>query len=161
VKYEYFGGWHRYYREATEPLTEREARERHLKGEAYCVVVHEAEVGATAFLEVTRDYFSVNFLDAKRRVYLTYGFEDVGGNRLFLKQAIHSEFAADDDQSVIGTSYYFRENGVVAIERTTHVQTAELTEGSCDVSANWEVRPKFGEYGSLLRKERLTSPARK
>lgn len=155
MKYEYFGGWHRYYKEPTEPLTEGEARKRHSKGQAYCVVVREDDAGAAAFIEVTANYFAVNFLDAKGRVYLTYGFEDVGAQRLFLKQAIYSEFAADGDQPTKGTGYYFKENGAVVMERTTApLQTAEVAESHCDVSTHWQPRPPFGEYEDLLRKER-------
>jgi hypothetical protein len=156
VRYEYFGGWHRHYKEPFEVLTEAEARRRHHKGEAYCVVARGNGDGAEAFVEVTSDYFGVNFLDARSRVYLTYGFEDVGGERLFLRQALFSEFSNETDQPSGSVNYYFTEDGAVTIERMAALsRSGASTEKPVDGTGNWERRPDFGQWAGLLRKERI------
>ena len=93
MRYQYFGGWHRYYREPIDPLSEAEAQQRHSNGHSYCVVAREDGDEPVAFVEVSSDFFSVNLLDEEGRVYLTYGFEDVGTGQLF-SQIRHSALRA-------------------------------------------------------------------
>ena len=155
MNYEYFDGWHRYYREPVGPLTEQEAKYRASKGIGYCVVVRRGDPSFQSFIEVNEGYLGVNFLDEEKRVYLTYGFEEVDDDRLFLKQAIFSEFRGTSDEPQRTTAYYFDKSGSIAIERSeTPFEESTVQEGHCDVTDNWESKPQFGVYDALLRQER-------
>lgn len=155
MSYEYFDGWHRYYREPTGPMTEEEAECRASRGVGYCVVARGEDSSFQSFIEINDGFFGVNFLDGHRRVYLTYGFEEIDTNRLFLKQVILSEYRGTGDNPQRTTSYFFDRSGAVAIERSeSPFDRSTVQEGRADVSNNWESKPTFGAYEALLRKER-------
>jgi hypothetical protein len=118
-------------------------------------VVVTGEAGDyNAFINIANEYYAVNFIDDRRRVYLTYGFEDVGDGSVFLNDVGHLEYRDGDEPYEI-MSYFFKQSGKVALQRAASNSTkATIQEGTCDVSANWDTRPKFGEYENLL--ERIT-----
>jgi hypothetical protein len=154
MTYEYFDGWHQHYREPLQPLIIQEARRRDTEGEPYCVVVRGESGDYEAFIDIANEYYAVNFIDEHRRVYLSYGFDDVGDGRVFLDDASQFDYREGDerDEPYEITSYTFRQDGYLAI---SHVLTGStkgtIKEGTCDVSGNWETRPKFGEYENLLK----------
>jgi len=156
MKYQCFHKWHRHYREPVGPLSVEEARDRDSAGVNYCVAVKGEARNYEAFIEVCRNYLRVSFLDDQGRVYLAYGFEDDGNGRLFLDQAYTSEYSPDDTHNPsIATTYYFKQTGATAIERGIRAMNRrEVIDTHCDVDANWEVRPKFGDYETLLVKNR-------
>lgn len=155
MRYEYFDGWHRHYRDPVGQLTEKEAKDRASTGAGYCVVVRGEDSLYQSFIEVNEGYFSVNFLDEEKRVYLTYGFEEVDSDRLFLKQAIFSEFRGTNDEPQRTTAYYFNRSGSITIERNeAPFEKSTVEDGHCDVSNNWESKPPFGIYDALLQQER-------
>jgi hypothetical protein len=154
MDFEYFAGWHRYNREPLERLSVEEARKRHASGLAYCVAV-KSEASYGTFIEVNSGYYSVNFLKESGQVFLTYGFEEAGNGKLFLKQAIYSEFDGGESEPSGITTYYFSQSGSVVIERTTKpFVRAEVRETHRDLSNNWESQPEFGRYERLLCIER-------
>jgi hypothetical protein len=155
MRYEYFDRWHRYHKEPLGPISLDDARRRHDNGESYCVVAWRDGGELVAFIEVAAQYYGVNFLDAKAQTYLIYGFEDVAADELFLKQAIFSEYSGAGERPIKEASYYFDQRGSVTIEKTTASSgKAELAEFPWDVSRSWVPRPTFGEYETLLQKER-------
>jgi len=156
MRYEYFNGWHRYYREPNGPLSIEEARARHAAGVDFCTAVKGSAGNYEAFIMVCPNYFGISFLDGLGRVYMAYGFQDAGDGRLFLSQAHVGDFSSDDDHDPYTvTSHYFKKTGATTIVHglVGHSQREKI-ETQRDVKANWEMRPTFGNYENLLVKER-------
>jgi hypothetical protein len=69
--------------------------------------------------------------------------------------ATHREFDGEADRVKCGTTYYFKVDGRVTIETedfaTENISTREM---QADVSGNWEQYPIFGDYQSLMRRDR-------
>jgi|APFre7841882724_1041349.scaffolds.fasta_scaffold04635_5 hypothetical protein len=76
---------------------------------------------------------------------------------VFLSMATYREFEGETDKVREGTTYVFDRSGQVKIRRERFIpqHTIESTEARTDVSANYSPAPTFGEYGDLVRKERL------
>lgn len=152
----YFERWHRHYAEAAGALTNEDARRRHAAGEPYAVVIGDVRA-PDAIIEVNRGFYGVSFMDHRQREYLLYNFALVDDGRLFLKEAIHREFAEDEARTKEATAYRFKPDGSVAIEKSSGAfNRSEMTESRTDVSSNWEEVPEFGGYERLLRKERTS-----
>ena len=108
-----------------------------------------------AFIEFKRGYVGVEFLDASLRCYLSYTFQEVKPNRLFLTRATHREFDGASDRVKSGTTLYFKQDGgVTIITEDCDSQTHTREETRSDVSGNWEPYPEFGNYDSIVRVER-------
>jgi hypothetical protein len=154
MKYEYFIGWHRYYGKPLEPLTTSEAQRRDSEGKQYCVVVKDVAGDYEAFIEIGNAYYAVNFINDRRRVHLVHGFEDIGDGRVFLNHAILFDYRGGD-KPYETTSYFFKQDGSLAIRSALLASNkATVKEVTCDVSGNWDTRPKFGEYENLLKMDR-------
>lgn len=150
----YFEGWHRHYREAVGPLGEEQARARYEIGKEYAAVIGDP-AQPSCFLEIRADVVGVSFLDELKREYLVHTFEEVEPGRLFLKEAIYREFG-DDSEVSRGATYRFSPDGTASIESASRpFNRSTLKETKTDVSSNWEGKPDFGNYGSLIRKERV------
>jgi hypothetical protein len=158
MKYEYFDGWQRSDREPVGPLSMEEAKARDSAGQNYCVAVKEDAGNYEAFIVVSRNGFGVSFLDGQGRVYLSYGFQDVGDGRLFLNHAHWADFSPGDEHKPSSvTNYHFNRTGSATVVRASApFDRAEAMDTDKDVEANWDVRPAFGDYAHLLVKERGT-----
>ena len=151
----YFERWHRHFGEAIGALTAEDARRRHAAGEPYIVVIGDPrEPGC--IIEINRTFYGVSFFDVRKREYLLYNFEQVDGERLFLKEAIHREYSSDEvSRPSAATAYRFKPDGSVTIESSSGAfNRAEVEQSQTDVSRNWEEAPEFGRYDGLIRKER-------
>lgn len=73
-------------------------------------------------LEVNKGFYGVSFFDEKKREYLLYNFEEVEG-RLFLKEAIHRDYAGDSVKPSAATAYRFKIDGSVTIVMCRPVTT--------------------------------------
>ena len=120
-------------------------------------------VNPTAFIEFNGGYVGVGFLDRNLREYMCYVFDEVLPGKLFLARATHREYEGETDRVKSGTSYYFKQDGSVAVKRedfawtegqSSPVGTVSTKDTQVDVSGHWEPYPKFGEYDALLRVER-------
>ncbi|MEZ6066515.1 MAG: hypothetical protein R3B90_12580 [Planctomycetaceae bacterium] len=128
----------------------------HENRKAYSVLSGSIEHPA-AFIEIHGDFVGVGFLDDRLREYLSYQFQEVESGRLFLTMATHREFQGDSDNVASGTTYIFKQNGMVDIEGEDSVAgTKSARQMTSDVSGNWESYPSFGEYESLLKVERVS-----
>lgn len=99
---------------------------------------------------------AVGFLDDLLREDLSYEFQERQPATLFLSMATERKFERDTDNVIWGITYYFDEDGHVAVEEEDFVaDTLTSAETYLDVSANWERYPEFGQYESITRKDRV------
>lgn len=152
---QYGDGWFRARKLITQVWPRKKAELAHKAHTLYVAVVLSNTV-PECFIEVNSGYFGVGFLDDQLREYLSYGFSEAEPSRLFLSQVTHREFNVDSDTVLSGTTYRFRETGVVSIlsedlKKLSH----SVNEMSFDVNGNWTEVPQFGHYNSLLIPDRL------
>jgi hypothetical protein len=99
-----------------------------------------------------RDFVGVAFFDQKLRVYLSYDFERVGGNRMFLGSATRREYRKDSENPFCVTFLKFFPDGRVLSHREYNGQrTTEVVETVGDLSDHWEPVPSFGGYDGVRR----------
>lgn len=145
----YYDGWARLRKEALGALTREEAQQRHNSRQLYTVLVGVPNA-PKLFIEVRGDYVGIGFLDRKLREYLSYAFQERRKGKLFLTMATYREF--DEGEHVIrGTTYYFKENGTVDIEKQDFIKGGPISiaKGKINVQSNWGDYPEFGEYAKL------------
>jgi hypothetical protein len=147
-------GWFRHHKKIVGPMTEKKAKELEKKGKPYTVIIGKPD-HPKCFIEINLGCYGVSFLDEYKREYLSYSFDESGNNMLFLDEVISREFEGTSDTVLSGTVYWFSPDGTVKIEKSqAPFQKAELIESKTDVSKNWEKKPEFGKYESLIREER-------
>ncbi|WP_152977074.1 hypothetical protein [Franconibacter pulveris] len=128
----------------------------HEVDDSYTVLIG-SDSAPSCFINIMRNsgWVSVSFLDEYLREYLFYNFqiEDVG--ILFLSMSVYREFAGDTDLVINGTTYHFKKDGhTIIIENNVSNNTSEMSETYSGVAGNYDRFPEFGEYDSLIRKER-------
>lgn len=135
-------------------MSSQSARRRHDSRKPYVALLGGAD-RPEYVVDIADVWVSVDFLDDHLRKYLSYSFKEMQPGRLFLKGAYSWQYEGDSDSESSTRILNFEEDGrtVVAEQNaaTGDVREYELT-GSVD--ENWETYPSFGEYSSLLRKER-------
>ena len=155
MKVHYCKSWFRARKRATDMWDEAEARAAHVKRQLYTALVG-SPTAPECFVEIRDDYMGVEFLDHLLREYVAYQFEEKEPGKLYLSMATERKFDGDTDKVIWGITYYFDEDGHVAIEEEDFVaDTLTKAETYLDVSANWEPYPEFGEYESITRKDRV------
>ena len=146
--------WFRAKKRLTETWDEPKARIAHGQRQPYAAVI-EDDGSIRCFIEANNNYIGVGFLDNVMREFLSYQFQEVEPERLFLTMATHREFDGETDRVRCGTTYYFKPDGRVTVETedfaSAHLATKEM---QADVSGNWEAYPTFGDYRSLARADR-------
>ncbi len=148
--------WFRARKRFTEEWESAKALEAHMNRQAYVAKVEGDGEGLCCFVEFNNDYVGIGFLDEELREFLSYQFQELEQDRLFLTMATHREFEGTSDTVRKGTSYYFKPNGQVTIESEDFEASRVTTRTTeADVSHNWDNYPKFGEYESILRTERM------
>lgn len=150
--------WFRAKKRPTEIWSMEQAKLAHEAGQTYTVLVDSPE-RPFCFLEVTKGFVGVCFLDKQLRENLNYQFKEVEPGKLFLAMATYREFDGDDERVVSGTSYIFGNNGDVNIKRETFLpeHCLETSISRAEVSSNYAEFPAFGEYDSLIQIERSQS----
>jgi len=143
--------WFRYKKRPTDLMDEDRARKAHDGRLLYTIVLGDLR-SPECFVEINNDYVGVGFLDDHAREYLSYSFEETRTGRLFLTMATHRTFDGQTDKVVSGTTYYFKEDGVVTIENE-NLLSGSKSEGKiqADISGNWEEYPKFGQYTAVTQ----------
>lgn len=152
----YCKSWFRMKKIAIEPIDEATAHSRHLSGEPYTALIGSYS-NPSCFVEflIGKGMVGVGFLDKRCREYLTYQFQSVDADSLFLTMATHREFEGEGDSVVSGESYIFSESGELVIRREKfdpHV--LEETRSSFDPSRNYEKVPGFGDYFDVTKIDR-------
>lgn len=139
----------------TEVWSEDQALAAHASKQPYTVLVDALEK-PYCFVEVAKGFVGVGFLDEFLRENLTYQFQEVEPNQLFLTMATYREFDGSSDKVAIGTSYIFDRKGAINVRREMFVPNHQLetTSSQADVTSNYAKFPSFGQYDEFLRIER-------
>lgn len=155
----YCRSWFRAKKIPTDIWDGEKAKSAHANRDLYTVVLGSPP---TRFIELNlkKGYVGVGFLDSRLREYMSYQFQAKAPEMLFLSMATYREFAGDSDKVKMGTTYYFKLDGNVLIEtKNFETRQAEQSQRIADVQNNWEPMPEFGQYESIARIERLTTPS--
>lgn len=154
--------WSIGYKEPVDLWSDKKARKNHESGEPYTVLIG-SDTTPSHVIEVTKKagWVSVGFLDEELREYLLYSFKLLNNDQLFLSMAVHREFALHEGEGAgfmnvsNGTTYLFNEDGhTVVREERFNPHLLEESETKVDISGNYEAFPAFGDYRSIIRKER-------
>jgi hypothetical protein len=146
--------WFRAMKQPIDIWSEADARIAHEKKSPYTVLVGSVEA-PFCFLEVTERFVGVGFLDALLRESLTYQFQEVEPEKLFLSLATHREFEDNSDRVTGGTTYFFGTDGAVQIKREFfNPHRVEIANSKINVQPNFAAMPKFGEFDDLIREDR-------
>lgn len=135
-------------------ISESEAQSRHESEARYTVLVGSPTT-PSAIIDVLLDkeMIGVDFLDEHLRKRLSYQFQQVAPDKLFLSMVVYTEFAGQSDNVAEGTCYIFNEDGRLIIEKFSphHVEECSTTH---DPIGNYEPVPVFGHYSGLIAEER-------
>ena len=141
-------------------LLEEASSFAHEKQLVYYVTIFQEET-PYCFLEINKGFFRVCFLDEFLRKYMSYDFTDnfkeINSKKLFLNSMTFWEFKTSTDKINKITNYIFKPDGqftIVEKNLLTNEQITNNAKGKIDISANWEDYPEFGNYKSLIKKER-------
>jgi hypothetical protein len=141
-----------------EALLYEAAKEAHESRNTYFVTFYEGEK-PYCLLTSVRDFRRVQFFDEFSREYLSYDFrspEDYS-DKLFLETALYREYEKDKDKQISATNFIFKIDGnlsMIEYDTIKRTQNNLIDIKTIDVSSNWEEYPKFGQYESIIRKER-------
>jgi hypothetical protein len=167
IKYQYCNSWDLFYQKIDYTLTEEETKKRHSDKKQYTVIIGsyiKPDI-VIEFIPGAETVF-VNFLDEQLKPYLNYHFEivDEDPENLFLIRVVYREFAEKEEEgSGIynmsgGEMYQFERNGKCTITVSTYnpdkYKQKEINNSLEEISSNYEKYPEFGEYESIIRKER-------
>lgn len=137
-------------------ISESEAKSRHESQARYTVLVGSTTT-PSAIVDVLlgKDMIGVDFLDEHLRERLTYQFQRVASDKLFLSMVVHREFTGKSDNVAKGTCYIFNEDGRLTIIKEAfsphHLEECSTTH---DPIGNYEPVPVFGHYSGLIAEER-------
>lgn len=149
----YCRSWFRAKKQPIGVMDSEKARELHNARKQYTVLIDSIDKPSN-FVEINDDFVGVSFLDEELREYLTYQFQEIDKNKLFLSMATHREFN-DDGHIIRGTTYYFNTNGTIKIEKEDfEKEQLDVASSQSDIHNNWENYPVFGEYSKLCIQER-------
>lgn len=146
-------------RKNLEGVLEEASRAAHENRQVYYVTIFENEK-PYCFLEINNDFIGVGFLDDKSREYLSYSFQEIEPDKLFLSKAIYWEFDEQTDKEITSTTYQFTPEGdlrIINIDMRTNESVIKKAKNKIDVSGNYEEYPAFGDYKSIINKERLSN----
>jgi hypothetical protein len=149
--------WNGVDKEAVDPYSEEQARERHEKHEEYTALIADG-ARPTSLVAFNERRVRAMFLDKQLREIVSYSFRRSESGMLFLSTAMFQEYKWEEfDNYAWGIQYLYKERGPAHVQKI--VQTSESVEvfeadPTLGVSANWEPFPKFGDYESITRLER-------
>lgn len=148
----------------TETWTEAQACEAHLARKPYAALAIDENDSLKYVLQFATDFVAVGHFDELGREYLLYHFEEKEPERLFLAMVVNRDFEELTPRIIRGTIFTFKQDGTVLLEEQdliSHTKTTCLAEKPIDVSQNWEPYPKFGDYTSIGRVERVLMQTKK
>ncbi|MDQ3578992.1 MAG: hypothetical protein M3443_15655, partial [Actinomycetota bacterium] len=141
------------------PINENEARRRHETGELYTAVGNgSGQERILVQVRLENGYVGIKFLDDRGRDELIYNFR-VTDEKLFLRKIIaytYDELGANERVPLIVESITYKPDGTCRNKvddlRVDHV--TETDYDMVDVDVHWEPIPSFGDYDSIVRRER-------
>jgi hypothetical protein len=137
------------------PLTSAKAEQRHQSRLPYVAVFDESS-RPTHVVSCGGQWVSVRFLDSMSRSSLVYSFKEVQSEQLFLSQAHYWKYEGECEEPFVTYMFTFDQGGELLI--TTHRAKHEFTESRVAVACldgNWVSYPLFGEYSSIMQRERI------
>lgn len=143
--------WSLGYREALEPLTEKQAKKAHESGKEYCALLGPVPNRPSHVVHFNRGAILITKLDDLLRSEMVHVFGDPLGEKVFLKSVSGSSYSADSEKANERLVLYFHPDG------TGH-RHHWLPDGSfeksdmCwdDMSSHWKPYPKFGQYDEII-----------
>jgi hypothetical protein len=151
-------GWFRAKRRPGKEVLRIEAEKKFKAKELYTAII-SANSELYCFLQHTRDFVYVGFLDSEGREYLKYQFNDSKEQtKLFLKEVQYWEYDGVTDKKTKTEIYQFTESGDVKIHKvnvTTRESIQLSSKEPIDLSCLYEDFPDFGEYDQLISKDRM------
>ena len=120
-------------------------------------------------IEINEGFFRVNFIDEFLRNYMSFDFvgnianinikwrQGIPVDKLFLNRVLQVEFDGQSEIIDKTTDFIFHPDGtfhITKIDVKSKMQTDSKANHKIDISNNWEDYPKFGNYESIIRKER-------
>lgn len=146
--------WFRAKKKPTEVWSREQAELAHTYNQHYTVLVDSVDL-PYCFIEIAYKVIVVGFLDKNLRESLTYAFQEVQPEKLFLTMATHREFDGDSEKVINGILYRFDRSGEITIRKESfNAHEFETATSHGDVSSNYARMPSFGEYDDLIRVER-------
>lgn len=135
-----------------EILDETTAHNNHIHGKGYSVVMSQNDI-ICCILEISLNDVFVNFMNEDGEKYLTYAFHREKEEKIFLNAAYYHNY--EDNKETEMLIFGFNLNGELCIEKRNLVNgDVEERESIVDVSCNWDMYPKFGDYSRLIVLER-------
>ena len=150
----YCTGWNSIFKEPAEILTPDKARQLHVKRKPYSAIVEDESVGAIVEMCFFQAYCHVLFLDEQKRVVNRYSFIETTDGRLFLEEAAVSYFDHDNDRPSRWELFRFKEDGTLSHDTSQGRGPVTRKDGHTDVRRNYAPVPAFGEYDSILVRDR-------
>ena len=152
MKIIYCKEWALFKKQPHDIITEQEAKNRYSKKESYVAVLYENNT-LKYVVEIDGISETVRFYDDNLDNYLLYSFVKKGEN-MFLNTAYY--YCFKEGKKVEHVYFNFKENGEMVAEKRDYIEgRVEGSEGTVDVSCNWERIPDFGEYNSVIRIDRV------
>ena len=138
-------------KKSIEIFNEETARNNHLSGEDYTVVLKQNDM-VSYVVEMAKNDVFVHFMNDNEVNYITYAFHKEN-DKLFLNAAYYHSYEAEKEIELM--VFGFKQNGELYMEKRDLLSgEIEEREAVVDVSCNWEDFPKFGDYSRLLILER-------
>ena len=149
---EYGERWSDYYQNWRFPYTEAEARRKHEQRELYTALITEDD-GATVAVELcfAFAYCNIYLHDALGRSAMTFTFEPASEGRLFLSDAIRTEFQGTNRLGWRGMGHTYTQDGRRKTMVSVNRQISLIAENEpVDVRSHFEPVPPFGQWERLI-----------
>lgn len=155
AKVTYCRRWNSVLKEAAEVLQAEEAESLHRSRQPYSVVL-EADAGGVVVVEMCfyQAYCHVLFLDELKRVANRYSFVETGNGRLFLEEAAVHNYRDGSERASDGELFSFKQDGSISHDTGKAGGPISRSEGKTDISRNYAALPTFGNYSSIVNRER-------
>ena len=154
----YCDRWNRVLSEPLRPFDEVEARRRHDAGELYTAISWvDGRPDAYVAVRFETTYVRCTFLDEQLRIVLTFSFDQLSVDRMFLVEA--RELNPDDHSKHVITEFEVDGTMTRKLASNDFVEVADTPLDGEELEALYEPVPHFGQYESLLRHERDRSVA--
>jgi hypothetical protein len=147
--------WNPVLKEAAEILQPEEAESLHRSRQPYSVVL-EADAGGAVIVEMCfyQAYCHVLFLDELKRVANRYSFVETGDGRLFLEEAAVHNYRDSSERASDGELFSFKQDGSLSHKTGKTGGPISRREGKTNISRNYAALPTFGDYSSIVSRER-------
>lgn len=147
--------WQRASKSASQDWPVEMARLAHAARQPYTVLVG-SRARPECVLEIASRFVGIFFLDRLRRERLNYWFQEFAPSELFLSSANYHRFVGDGDALALSLSCSFSRQGEAHARRRQRLPSPGFDSYRCrfDVSSHYDTFPAFGNYASLIRRDR-------